>query len=86
MNASSAQIERNQRACDSASRDTCSGRGAVAMSQLARQGAPNRAANRVGSGNRVLARRAQPDAGPLCRAQQDPGVRALAVADECGGG
>jgi hypothetical protein len=48
MNASSAQIERNQRACDSASRDTCSGRGAVAMSQLARQGAPNRAANRVG--------------------------------------
>jgi hypothetical protein len=26
------------------------------------------------------------DAGPLCRAQQDPGVRALAVADECGGG
>jgi hypothetical protein len=48
MNASSAQIERNQRACDSASRDTCSGRGAVAMSQLARQGAPNLAANRVG--------------------------------------
>jgi hypothetical protein len=48
MNVSSAQIERNQRACDSASRDTCSGRGAVAMSQLARQGAPNRAANRVG--------------------------------------
>jgi hypothetical protein len=26
----------------------CSGRGAVAMSQLARQGAPNLAANRVG--------------------------------------
>jgi hypothetical protein len=48
MNASSAQIERNQRACNSASRGTCSGRGAVAMSQLARQGAPNRAANHVG--------------------------------------